>query len=268
MFKFVFLSSGLFPFIKEIISKKFLIIELTKRDFYSKYINSLFGMAWAFLEPMFFVLILWLVFGFGLKSGIDISYLVTGIIPFNIFRTTLIEGTGSIRSYSFLVKKVDFKLSILAIIKLLSGLMLFALLYIIIFTVLTIKGIYPSLYWLQLFYYTGAMCFFLLGLIWLTSAIELFIPDIKNVIGIVMQFLFYLTPIFWKTDNLPPTFRYIAKFNPMFYLINGFRETFIYHKWFWESPYELLYFSGVSLFFLFTGIYVFKKLRPHFADVI
>ena len=258
----------IFGFIAEIVERRFMIYELAKRDFTSKYIVSVVGIWWAILEPLSYVVILWFIFEKGFKGGIPITYLVTGIIPFNFFRNTLMEGTSSIHSYSFLVKKVDFRLSLLAVVKLASNFALFAMMLPIIAVILVVNGVYPSLYWLQLFYYIPLTCVLVVGFIWLTSAIEPFFPDIKNIIGIIMQFLFFVTPLFWKVTALPPEMQSVIRINPLCYLIDGYRQSFLSTGWFWKSPAEALCFLGFTAVVGLAGIWVFKKMKPHFADVV
>lgn len=258
----------IYYFIKDLFDKRFLIYELTKRDFKSQYAASVLGIAWAFLEPLCFILILWLIFSVGMKGKVGIEYLATGFIPFNFFRKGVMEGAASIRMYSFLVKKVDFRLSILAVVKLFSNLCIFTLLTVIILAILLLRNVSPSIYWLQYFYYIICLSFLLIGITWFLSAIEPFWPDIKNITGIVLQFLFYLTPIFWRPEIIPKKMLYILKFNPLYYIVNGFRESLLFEQWFWSNLWYSLYFWGVSLTVVITGILLFKKMKPHFADVV
>ena len=67
---------------------------------------------------------------------------------------------------------------------------------------------------------------------------------------------------------MPDNYAFILKLNPLFYIVNGYRESIIYQVGFWEHPMLMLYYWGVTLILLITGVVVFKKLRPHFADVI
>lgn len=138
----------------------------------------------------------------------------------------------------------------------------------ICFIVLLVNHIYPSFYWFQLFYYLFALSVFLISVGWLTSSIFLFFPDIRNIIAIITRIMFFVTPIFWKMEGLPERNQLILKLNPAYYFVNGYRESLLFHKAFWESPVLAGYYWGVCLLFLVVGVVVFKKLRPHFADVV
>jgi ABC-type polysaccharide/polyol phosphate export permease len=124
------------------------------------------------------------------------------------------------------------------------------------------------MYWLQLPYYTICLFVFIAGIGWLTSSINVFFKDVRQVVTILLQFGFWGTPIFWKIDTIPSQYHIILELNPLFYIIEGYRNIFINQIWFWEQPLSALYFSSIALAFLLFGTLVFKRLKPHFADVL
>jgi lipopolysaccharide transport system permease protein/teichoic acid transport system permease protein len=126
----------------------------------------------------------------------------------------------------------------------------------------------PTIYWLQLPFYMLCSIVLLLGLSWLTSAIRVFVKDVGQIIAVLMQIGFWATPIFWSIDMIPASYQWILKLNPAFYIVDGYRNTFIYGSWFWEHQNITLYYSGLTLFCLVFGAIVFKRLRPHFGDVL
>jgi len=260
-------------FIYEIYEKRYLLYQLTKRDFIQKYVETYLGLTWAIFEPLATTIILSVIFSFGFKAAPvqDIPfflYMFSGMVAFNYFSMATGEGTNVIRSYSFLVKKVNFRLSILPIVKVLSCSMFHLIMLGLLFITLIVYGYYPSIYWFQFFYYFFAMNILILGISWLTSAVSVFVPDVRHIVSIGLQFLFYLSPVFWSVDNVPGKWAFLPKLNPLFYIINGYRDTFIYHKPFWVHLEVTVYYWVISFAFLFLGIITFKRLRPHFADVI
>jgi ABC-type polysaccharide/polyol phosphate export permease len=126
----------------------------------------------------------------------------------------------------------------------------------------------PTVYWLQIPYYLLCSILLILGLSWLASALRVFIKDIGNFVTVVMQIGFWATPIFWSIDLVPEQYQFIIKLNPMAYIINGYRDTFINQAWFWENHLVTFYFWLLTMVILVTGIIVFKRLRPHFGDVL
>jgi lipopolysaccharide transport system permease protein/teichoic acid transport system permease protein len=219
------------------------------------------------------VVIMYFVFGerYGSKDPKAIPffiYLVTGYIAFEFFISSINSVTTTIYEHSFLLKKVNFRVAILPIVTILSNLMIHLIVLGICVIVLAFNHIFPSIYWLQLPYYMFSLSVFLISAGWLTSSIFLFFPDIRNIIAIITRIMFFVTPIFWKMEGLPASNQFILKFNPIYYIVNGYRESLLFHKVFWASPGETIYFWSVTFLFLVCGVVVFKKLRPHFADVV
>ena len=131
-----------------------------------------------------------------------------------------------------------------------------------------IYGNYPSFYWVQSLYYILAASLLLLGITWITSSVSLFVKDVQNIAGIIVRIGFYGTPIFWSLDIVPEKYKIIFKLNPAYYIVEGYRNSFVYNKPFWAEPWLVIYFWSLVLISLVFGIIVYRKLRPHFADVI
>jgi lipopolysaccharide transport system permease protein/teichoic acid transport system permease protein len=79
---------------------------------------------------------------------------------------------------------------------------------------------------------------------------------------------FWATPIFWDINMMPPNIQIILKLNPMFYVVQGYRDSFIYFCPFWSYPYLTLYFWTVTIILFVVGALIFQKLKPQFADVL
>ena len=117
--------------LKEIISNRKLIWDLSKNDFKTRFAGSYLGIIWAFVQPIVTVLVYWFVFekgmhasGINLRSGITapfVLWLIAGLVPWFFFQEVLSGGTNALMEYSYLVKKVVFQIDILPIIKLISG---------------------------------------------------------------------------------------------------------------------------------------------------
>jgi len=263
----------LLDFLKAIIENKKLLWSLTKNDFKQKYIGNALGIAWAFIQPIMTILIFWFVFQVGFKSQpIDnvpfILWLISGMIPWFFFAEALMAGMNSILTNSFLVKKIVFRVSLLPIIPLLSALIIH------LFFVLFMLGIFfyyhysPTIYWLQSIYYLFATIILLLGLSWISASLVVFFRDMGQFVSMILQFAFWLTPIFWSIHIVPVKYHWLIKLNPLVYIIEGYRNSFIYYKWFWEDISMTLYFWIITVIIFIIGGLTFKRLRPHFADVL
>jgi lipopolysaccharide transport system permease protein len=266
-----FFVEGL-DFLKQIYLNRFIIWELTKRDFRIKYINNLFGLSWAILEPLAMMVILWFIFTYVRKgNSTDVPFavfLLTGLIAYDFFNKTLSSATRSIKNFGFLINKVNFRAAIIPLVKTASEVLIHLIILVIVSVIVILNHIPVTVYWLQVFYYLFAMCALLTGITWFTSSISLFFPDINYIITIVMRVLFFFTPIFWDARSISEQYLVYFRVNPLFYLVNGYRDSFLYRVPFWEHPMDTLYFWIITAFFFVLGVVVFKRLRPHFADAI
>ncbi len=262
-----------YRFLRDIYKSKRLLIDLAKNDFKSRYMNNYLGILWAFVQPIGMIVMFWFVFQVGFRAvPVDnfpfILWLMTGMIPWFFFAESLQSAANSILSNSFLVKKVVFRVSLLPIIQIISALIIHMFFITFLFGMFLYYGYSPTIYWLQIPYYLVCTIVLILGISWITSSIIVFFRDLGQILTMIIQSGFILTPIFWSINILPKEYQYLVELNPMHYIIEGYRNSLIYNIWFWEKIDLTLYFWVIALFFFFVGAVVFRKLRPHFADVL
>ena len=263
----------LWEFLCELYWKRKIIKSLVIKDFQNQFLGSFLGIFWAFFQPAVFVFVLWFIFSQGFRTGLTmdipfILYLMSGIVVWTFFSEGFMAGTLAVLENSHLVKKVTFRVSLLPVVKILSH-FLVHLIFIGLLLIVTIgHGIYPRLQALQLLYYMFATVVLLMGLSWISSALHVFVRDVGQIIRVFTRLGFWFTPIFWKLDILPVKYHFFLKLNPAYYLVNGYRESLYYNVWFWENDTITLYFWALTLFFFVAGAIVFRRLRPHFADVL
>lgn len=261
-------------FIKEIFFYRRLIADLTKRDFKERFVSSYLGILWAFIQPLVNVIVFWFVFEVGFKikptsTGLPyILWLITGLFPWYFFSEALVGTTSSITSKSFLVKKIVFPVRILPVIQIVSALIVNIFFIILLILSFGIYGYTFNLYNLQIIYYSFASICLVLGLSWITSSMSVFVRDLVPFINMSLQLLFWITPIFWEVSFIPARYHSILSLNPLSYIVNGYRNSFINYRWFWYDTYETIYFWSVTIAIMFVGTYIFNKLKPHFADVL
>lgn len=248
--------------------------DLAVNDFTTKYAGSIFGVFWAFIQPVITILVYWCVFEFGLKATPpipDIAYIVwfsTGMIPWFFFSEGVSAVTNSLLEYSYLVKKVVFKIELLPVIKIISAFFVHVVFVIVLILLAWINGNQLSWYSLQLPYYMFVLLTLIYAIGNITCAIILFFKDLGQIINIVLQIGIWATPIIWSYAIVPEQYQWIVKLNPMFYVVEGYRDCFIGNKFFWEKPVLSLYFWIMLIILFIVGKSIFKKLKPHFADVI
>lgn len=269
------------PLLIGLFSDRRLVLELARNDLKKKFAGSYFGVVWAFVQPMITILLYWFIFEYGLnqkaadaRTGIEIPFvlwLMAGLVPWFYFQEAVTGGTGVLVEYSYLVKKVVFGIDMLPFVKLVSA--LFSHLFFVAFAVVVFfaMGYPPDAYVLQVFYYTLCMAALSMGIAYATSAVDVFFRDMKEVVSIALQVGMWVTPIMWNFESMaqiPEWARIILRANPMYYVVSGYRDALIYKEWFWERPAETAYFWAFAVLACLAGTAVFRRLRPHFADVL
>lgn len=260
-------------FFRDLWRSRGLLLGLAKNDFRARYTANQLGIVWAFVQPAVLIAIFWFVFEVGFKSMpvADfpfILWLIAGMVPWLFFAESLQSATQSVIAHSFLVKKVVFRVELLPLIQIISALIIHLFFIGVMLGMYLWYGYRPTLYWLQLPYYLLASIVLVLGMSWLTSAVVVFLRDLGQLVAMLVQFGFWLTPVFWSVGILPERFLFWVQLNPIYYLVEGYRDSLIHQQWFWQKPLLGVQFWVFTLVLLVAGALVFRKLRPHFADVL
>ena len=262
--------------IKEHIENIKTIIRLAKFQIKRQYSDSILGSLWVFLQPTILIIMYGFVFGLGIRGGrpIDVNgqtvsfflWYLSAIIPWFFIRDAILQGSVSLYLKANIITQIKFPLSIIPTYTILSLFIIHLAMLVLTFIIYIVSGFLPDLYYLQFLYYMIAMLVFLWGLSILTSAITIVIRDFNVLLNSVTTALFLLTPIMWSADKLDGIELLVIKANPIYYLVQGYRNIFLYKVWFWEDYMYTLYFWGITLVILFLGMYVHKVLRPRFVD--
>ena len=110
-----------------------------------------------------------------------------------------------------------------------------------------------------------------LGLGYFTSSVNVFFKDMSQIVGICLQFGIWMAPIMYHESmftNRLPWIEPLFKINPFYYIVTGYKDSMITGNWFWERPKLTIYYWVFTLFVFGVGLKMFKKLRPHFSDVL
>lgn len=187
-----------------------------------------------------------------------------------LFPGCAIGGTNSLLEYNYLVKKVVFNIRILPVVKVFSAVFVHCFFVVIVLVIYTCMGYPPSLYALQLVYYSFCIFMLILAITYMTSAAVVFFRDLSQIINIMLQVGVWVTPIMWDFNDLGlgGLLANILKLNPVFYIVQGYRDSLINKVAIWEHPVLTLYFWGFTLVVFVLGTRLFKKLQVHFADVL
>lgn len=261
-------------FFKDIYKNRSLLFNFAWNDFKARYAGSFLGIFWAFIQPLVTIAVYWFVFDIGLKAGATdggypfIVFLVTGIIVWFYFSESIINCTNCYRDYSYLVKKVVFNIRILPTSKLIANIYPHIFFIGLALVLCAVYGYYPTLYTLQIFYYLGGLLLFLTGLTWITSSIQPFFPDALQFINVTLQVVMWATPILYSPTIFPPKVQILLRFNPLYYIVDGYRSAFLSTHWFWSTWKIGLYFWAVTILLLWIGSKAYNNLSQHFSDVL
>lgn len=277
-----------------------LVVSLTRRELNARYRGSALGKLWLVLQPLAFLGIYYVVFAQlfgqrmpGQKASTFALAMFCGLVPWIGFAETVQRGSNCVLEHGNLIKKFAFPTEILPVymtlVSLINSILGFAM---VVVAVGVLEGHGPRMVWL----FPIALVLqgmFTLGIVYILSAITVYIRDIGQMIPMLMTFWFFMSPIFMfaKTPRTPELLQSVLVFNPMTYVISMYREIFIWTPEKLEmlqAPmkesggsialpftkpgavpwFELGVFAASAVVVLFIGLRVFKKLKPGFADEV
>lgn len=251
-----------------------LVSKLVKNDLKSRYSGSAFGIVWAYVQPLVTVLVFWYVFQLGFRNPpVDnieyILWFIAGYIPWTYFNDGVLSSTNVFYEYSYLVMKMKFSVWQLPIIKVLASLCIHMFFIVFIIGMYFLYGYSFRISWLSIFYYSLCITILLIGLAYLVASLSVFIKDAAQMVNIILQIGFWLTPIFWSDNSMNESVLHILKFNPMYYVIDGYRDALINGISFWQQPvYMTVYFWVATALLILIGLKVYNNLKGHFADLL
>ena len=261
--------------IKDHIQYKQQIFKLAKADLVKTYRGAALGWAWAIIKPAVTIFVYWFAFQIGIRSGKPIEgfpfflWLISGLIPWFYINDMLIQGTESIRKYSYLVTKMKFPISTIPTFVSISKLMVNIFLIIVMILIFVFMGYPPNIYIIQLPIYIllSFLMFTIFSLF--SSLLACMSKDFANLVKSFVTAVFWLSGIVWNVNTIDiPWLKVLLKANPVTYIVEGFRNCFIHKVWIWESPKTLLCFLGILVILIVISVLLYKKLRKEIPDVL
>lgn len=240
-----------------------------KKEIRGKYKGSFLGILWSFVNPLLQALVYAIVFPFILRDTQDnyVVYLIIGILPWTWFTTSISQGTYTILGNAGIIKKVYFPREILPISVVTSGLINFLISCLIIFVFLIFSGIGFSGYLVYLPLVILIQYIVSLGIVFITSAIDVYVRDAEYIINFIVTMLFYATPILYSPEVFAGSkISFILQLNPMATIINGYRD--ILFNQVMPDLKMLFMVLLIGLFVLLIGVKIFRKLERGFAEEV
>lgn len=245
-----------------------LLRSLVDRDMKLMYKRSALGVAWTLISPLLQLLVF--IFIFQVVIKIDIpqysSYVFTGLLVWNWFQNALFQATGVIIESRSLIRQPGFPKAILPVVVVTTGFVHFVLALPVLVAFLLLDGIkltpwvlaLPILQLLQ-FALTVTLSYFL-------AALNVTFRDTQHTLGVLLQFLFYLTPIFYQLESIPDQYWYAYGLNPMVHIVTCYRQILV-----WGVAPDwaaLAIIAGVTLLLLPIGYRLFKRQSLRFVEEI
>ena len=254
---------------KELYNYRELLKTNVKKEIRGKYKASFLGVLWSFINPLLMVLVYAIVFPYIMRVQTEnyLIFLICGVIPWNWFTNVISQGTTCITNNANLIKKVYFPRAILPISTVTAGLINFLISCIIIVIFVLLGGC--GLSWHIVFLPLIALVQYLISLamIFVLSAINVYVRDVEYMVIFIMNMLFYATPILYSSSMFDKGwFIWVFRFNPFAHLINAYRDIFYVHEI--PNVVNLLILLGVSIIALIIGYMIFKKLEKRFAEEV
>ncbi|MDD2987864.1 MAG: ABC transporter permease [Zoogloea sp.] len=263
--------------IHALICNRHMVIQLTKREVEGRYKGSIFGFAWALLNPLILLALYTFVFGYvfrarwGAGSNVYDSaeyavILYAGLILHGFFAECLARAPGLIVGNPNFVKKIVFPLELLAWAHHGAAWFHFFMSWtVLVFFQLIVFGHVPLTVFLLPMVVLPCVLY-AQGLMWGVSALTVYFRDLAQLIGLVVTCLLFASPVLYPLDSVPESFRGFLYLNPLTSSLEMFRSVMIWGRV--PDVFELFcqILAGLGVFC--GGLFIFQRSRSGFADVL
>jgi lipopolysaccharide transport system permease protein len=248
------------------------IIGSVKREFQSKYRNSLLGAAWTIINPLAMILIYTVIFSRVMRArlpGVDNTfaysiYLCAGVITWGLFAEITSRAQNMFLENANLLKKLSFPRLCLPVTVVINALLNFSIVFSLFTIFLIITGNFPGIVFVALLPLLAVQIIFAISLGISLGVLNVFFRDIGQFFGIFIQFWFWLTPIVYSVDILPKSVRPFLMLNPMSNLIAAYQQVLVLHQWpQWDT---LWFITLLAVLFCMFGLRMFRKHSGEMVD--
>lgn len=261
--------------IKVFIKNRELVRQIVLRELRTRFRTGYLGPLWLFINPLIQVGIYWFVFTTIFHSRWSTSgsgsihsalMLFSGLIAYNIFSDIVNRSPTLISTNKNLVKKVVFPLEILNV-GIVVGAFVQSVISISVLLVMKLvgEGAIPGTVFLLPFVYIP-LILFSLSISWFVAMLGVFVPDISNIVRIVLQFLFFLSAVFYPISAVPEAFQWAFKINPVAQAVEGFRDILVIGDI--GSMYDMFWLTLISLVLVLTSYALFSSTEKAFSDYV
>lgn len=237
-----------------------------------QYNQTKLKLLWTIINPILQSLTYWLAFRVGMRSNSPIegvSYLcwmLTGLIPWFFISTIMLSGLTSIISSSGILKNMKYPVSTIPVSTVCTEFLTHICYMAVLVVIQFISGIKYGPGIIYLLYFFICEFFLFLGYTFLFSTLTIFFRDLQRILSAVVRLLFFLTPVCWNVKGSP--MESVQKWNPLTYIIEGFRGSMLHNGDFSFEPWQHCYFWGITIVTLIIGCWLHSKLKPTFVDYL
>lgn len=251
-----------------------LLYFLVWRDIKVRYKQTALGVLWIILQPVLNMVVFSFLFGGLLQvpSG-NVPYPIftfTALLPWNYFAGSLTRVSNSLIINTNLITKVYFPRLIIPISGVLSGLVDFAVAFLVLIAMMFYYGIAitPAMLWLPLLMVLAMLTALGFGL-WL-AALNVRYRDIGFLVPFLVQMWMYVTPVIYGSTLIPERFRFLLGLNPMTGVVEGFRWALLGNNAPASETSSVVFIMAISIttLVLITGLIFFRRTERTFADIV
>jgi len=247
-----------------------MLLYLVLRDIKARYTQSVLGIGWAVLQPLFLMIVFTVIFGKLVKintNGMDYAvFSYTALVPWAYFSNSLMLTTGSLIQNSNLLSKVFFPRLVLPMSTALSTLVDFFIAFILVIVLMIWYQVSPTIWVLFLPVLLLLMLVLSVSLGSLFAALAIQYRDVRHGITFLVQGMMYASPVVYPVSIIPDKYRLIYGLNPMAGVIEGFRSALLGST---PMPWDLIIVGTiVTLVLAVIGLTYFKFTERIFADVM
>jgi len=262
-------------FLRNLVERRSLLEQLVRRDFEQRFVGSAVGWIWGLIHPLVLLVCWWFVFVKVLRLRPDGAvtdnyplFLFAGMLPWLLFSDTVQRSATAMLDQSNLITKTVFPSEILPVSVFLSSVVshLLAVALMVVAAGVMLNQI--SIFLVLLPVYVFVLGLFAVGVGWIVASLHVFQRDTAQVMSVVLQFWFWLTPIFFMEGKYPQKARILLTLNPMNYLVRGYRQMLLTSTWGWTDLRDLAVAAGFGVALFLIGGLFFRYMKRGFADVL
>ncbi len=248
------------------------ILGSVKREFQSKYLNSLLGVAWTVIQPLSMIVVYTIIFSQimqaklpGVESSFGYSiYLCAGILTWGLFSEISSRAQNTFLEHGSLLKKLSFPRLCLPVTVVATALLNFAIILSLFVIFLLVTNTFPGWVFFAIIPVLIIQVIFSIGLGITLGVLNVFFRDVGQAFAVILQFWFWLTPIVYPATILPPRAQELLAYNPMTGLMGAYQTIFARGQLpDWQA---LIPIAILGILFCFTGMRLFRKHAGEMVD--